>query len=301
MTVLCRGFMLLAMVLSRALGAAEETIEQKAMLQMLLPPPGSIVKPVWPPGYEHSENSIKMELVHIPPGSYLCYGNDITATFLFPKPKGFQVTIEKEFYIGAYEVTQEQYLKVMEINPGIFKMIPEQPVNKVSWNDAMEFCRKLSDLPAEKAAGRVYSLPSEREWQFAARAGSKELFTYGTSDELTIATVAICRDPYTDIVPQGVSPVGSKLPNLWGLYDVLGNVWEWVLDAWPADAPPEVVPASTGSAALTKGENRVIVGGGWDNDFRMCNLAARYSAPPSRKADNIGFRVRCLITAPAAK
>jgi len=243
-------------------------------------------------------NSIGMELVRMAPGSYLCYGREIKPQFLFPKPKtGFTVKIEQEFQIGATEVTQAQYRKVMGANPSAGKQSADCPVNRVSWQDAVEFCKRLSELPAEKAAGRVYSLPSEREWQYAARAGSEFLFPYGSDDETKVSEVAVCRDIYTRSLPAGVQPVGTRRPNVWGLYDVLGNVWEWVQDAWPAELNIAAVPVSASAAALDKGEQRIIVGGGWDNDYRMCNLAARYSAPPTRVADNIGFRVKCVIEA----
>jgi formylglycine-generating enzyme required for sulfatase activity len=240
-------------------------------------------------------NSVGMELVRLPAGEYLCYGHDIKPEFLFPKPKGFKVKVEQAFCIGATDVTQRQYAIVMGLRTGLFHKGSDYPVTHISWNDAVEFCRRLSALPAEKAAGRVYSLPTEREWQYAARAGSEYLFPYGSDDEMRVAEVAVCRDIYTGALPKGVQAVGTKKPNAWGLYDVLGNVWEWVQDAWPADAPPNAAPVTSSAAALDKGDNRVIVGGGWDNDFRMCNLAARYSAPPTRKADNIGFRVRCMV------
>ncbi|MHB9023897.1 MAG: formylglycine-generating enzyme family protein [Armatimonadota bacterium] len=241
----------------------------------------------------NTTNSIGMTLISVPAGEYLCYGRAIKPEFLFPKPKGFTVKIEQAFYIGATEVTQGQFAKVMGLRTGTTGAA--LPVNMVSWPDAVEFCRKLSELPAEKAAGRVYALPTEREWQYAARAGSEYLFPYGSDDEMRVADVAVCRDIYTNALPNGVQPVGKKKPNAWGLYDVLGNVWEWVQDAWPAEAPPYYVPTTPSAAALDKGENRIIVGGGWDNDFRMCNLAARYSAPPTRVANNIGFRVRCSV------
>lgn len=261
------------------------------------------------PSPEHLNNSIGMKLIHIPVGNYLCYGRDIKPAYLFPKPKpGFNVKIERDFYIGGTEVTREQYQKIMgggssaalQFWRGIWSGANDaesgnRPANRVSWNDAVEFCRKLSELPAEKAAGRVYSLLTEREWQYAARAGSEYMFPYGSDDEMRAAEVAVCRDIYTGALPKGVQAVGTKKPNAWGLYDVLGNVWEWVQDACPADGNIGYATPSASAAAVAKGNNRIIVGGGWDNDFRMCNLAARYSAPPTRVANNIGFRVRCLV------
>jgi len=240
-------------------------------------------------------NAIGMKLAPIRAGTFLCYGKDIPSQYLFPKPKGFQVTIARDYYIGVTEVTQAQYQRVMGTNPSAFKGA-DRPVERVRWADAMAFCRRLSAMPAERTAGRVYSLPTEREWQYAARAGSDVLFPYGSDDETRVSTVAVCRDSYTEALPTGTAVVGTKRANAWGLHDVLGNVWEWVLDAVPSTGNPAAVSPSTTSAAVDKGDNRVIVGGGWDNDFRMCNLAARYSAYPARRANNIGFRVRCLVT-----
>ncbi|MEI7911204.1 MAG: formylglycine-generating enzyme family protein, partial [Verrucomicrobiota bacterium] len=169
-----------------------------------------------PPALKRFTNSIGMELVGIPSGSYLCYGREIKPAFLFPKPKGFTVKIEREFYLGVTEVTQAQYRKVMGANPSAGKSSKYCPVNRVSWNDALEFCRKLSEMPAEKAAGRAYSLPTEREWQYAARAGSEFLFPYGNDDEMRVSEVAVCRDIYANALPKGVQPVGKKNPNAWG-------------------------------------------------------------------------------------
>jgi formylglycine-generating enzyme required for sulfatase activity len=246
-----------------------------------------------------------MKLVLIHTGSFPFAGHHLDNIAMFPQPAGFTVTIDRDYYLGTTEVTQEQYQQVMGANPSAF---PEKtrPVECVSWEQAMEFCRRLSALDAEKKAGRVYSLPSEREWQYAARAGSEYLFPYGSDDETRVATVAVCRDGYTATIPSSPVPVAGKQPNAWGLYDVLGNVWEWCLDAQPlvgsdgvciAAALTNTSPANT---VADKGEGRVIVGGGWDNDFRACNLAARYGEWPTCQLNDLGFRVRCLVGAPGA-
>ncbi|MCG2660787.1 MAG: formylglycine-generating enzyme family protein [Kiritimatiellae bacterium] len=239
-------------------------------------------------------NSIGMKLVFVSPGTYTFFGNRVKSVFLFPKNDSFKVDVKRGFYLGVYEVSQEQYSKVMKKNPSSFRN-PKHPVENVSWNEAMEFCRRLSGLAEEKKAGRIYSLPSEREWQYAARAGSDFLFPYGSDDESRIGEIAVCRDSYTDSVPAGTAPVGTKQANKWGFHDMLGNVWEWCLDAqtsknWRLERnhPPNGVE--------TKGDCRVITGGDWDNDFRMCNCAARWQAYPTKKANNIGFRVRCIVS-----
>ena len=247
-------------------------------------------------------NSVGMKLVLIHAGSFLFAGRHLDNQFLFPQPGSFQVTLDHDYYLGATDVTQDQYQKIMGVNPSAFRG-PTRPVENVSWDDAVEFCRRLSALDAEKKAGRVYSLPSERQWQYAARAGSDRLFPYGSDDETKIATVAWCRDAYSDTQPAATAPVAGRQPNAWGLYDVLGNVWEWTLDHQPlVDAAGNIVAVNLANGSgkdvvCDQGEGRVIVGGGWDNDFRCCNLAMRYGVYPTRKANDIGFRVRCVVGA----
>jgi formylglycine-generating enzyme required for sulfatase activity len=248
-------------------------------------------------------NSLGMKMAPIKAGAYLFAGKRFEV-WLFPQPGSFTVTLEHDYLLGLTEVTQDQYQKLMGANPSAFKG-PTRPVECVSWDEAMEFCKRLSALPAEKAAGRGYSLPSERQWQYAARAGSENMFTYGSDDETKVATIAVCRDGYTDVRPLTTSPVAGKQPNEWGLYDVLGNVWEWCLDQQPLiDAAGNSVAINLATSSpkdivCDQGEGRVILGGGWDNDFRACNLAARYGVYPTRKANDIGFRVKCTVAAPA--
>jgi formylglycine-generating enzyme required for sulfatase activity len=246
-----------------------------------------------------------MKLAPIHAGTFLFAGKHLDNPFLFPQPPSFQVTLDHDYFLGLTEVTQAQYQQVMGVNPSAFRN-PDRPVECVSWEEAMEFCRRLSALDAEKKGGRVYSLPSERQWQYAARAGSENLFPYGNDDETKIATVAVCRDAYTNARPMTTAFAAGKQPNAWGLYDTLGNVWEWCLDHQPLiDAAGNVVAVNLATnspkdVVASEGEGRVIVGGAWDNDFRACNLAARYGAYPTRKANDIGFRVLCIVTVPAA-
>ncbi|MCG2661743.1 MAG: formylglycine-generating enzyme family protein [Kiritimatiellae bacterium] len=247
------------------------------------------------PAGESFINSIGMKLALIPKGSYTFSGKpgvSVKLPVMYGPTQGFKVTIDRDFFLGVYEVTQAQYEKVMGKTPAFFKG-PDHPVEKVSWLDAMEFCRRLSELPEEKKAGRVYSLPTEREWQYAARAGSNGIFPAGIKNEVQINQIAVCRDCYTDTVPESTAAVGTKKANNWGLFDTLGNVWEWVLDSQPDNS--YINSTSAKNIVYDNGDCKVILGGGWDGDFRMANLAARYRAYPTKRADNIGFRVRCLM------
>jgi formylglycine-generating enzyme required for sulfatase activity len=150
-----------------------------------------------------------------------------------------------------YEVTQQQYEKVMGTNPSTTKG-PQNPVEKVSWNDAVEFCRKLSALPAEKSAGYVYRLPTEAEWEYACRAGTQTAYSFGDS-ESELGDYAW----YDKNAGGTTHPVGSKKPNAWGLYDMHGNVFEWCQD-WYGSYPSGSVTDPTGESS---GSHRVVRGG----------------------------------------
>ncbi len=131
-----------------------------------------------------------------------------------------RVTLTKPFYLGVTEVTQEQYQKVMGSNPSGFKG-PQNPVEQVSWNDAVAFCRKLSELPSEKSGGYVYRLPTEAEWEYACRAGTTTTYSFGDS-ESELGAYAW----YIDNSGRTTHPVGGKRPNACGLYGMHGNVFE---------------------------------------------------------------------------
>ena len=139
--------------------------------------------------------------------------------------------ITKPFCIGVFEVTQQQYQKVMGTNPSRFKG-PQNPVEQVSWNDAVEFCRKLSALPAEKSSGYEYRLPTEAEWEYACRAGTTTKYSFGDSEsELgDYAWYGLVERLMEIADERGNSgekshPVGGKKPNAWGLFDMHGNVF----------------------------------------------------------------------------
>jgi formylglycine-generating enzyme required for sulfatase activity len=191
-----------------------------------------------------------------------------------------QVTLTQPFELGVYEVTQEQYEKVMGTNPSKFKA-PQNPVEQVDWDDAVEFCRKLSALLAEKKAGYVYRLPTEAEWEYACRAGTTTTYSFGDSDS-ELGDYAW----YAKNSGQTTHPVGGKKPNAWGLYDMHGNVYEWCQD-WYSTYPSGSVTDPTGSSS---GSNRVFRGGSWFvSDF--CRSAFRSGDAPDYRDDSLGFRV----------
>ena len=224
-------------------------------------------------------NSIGMVLVPIPAGEFQM-GSPKSEAERRSNETQHQVKITKPFHLGAFEVTQSQYERVMGTNPSYFKGA-NNPVGVVSWNDAVEFCRKLSALPEEKAAGREYRLPTEAEWEYACRAGTKTAYSFG-DDSSQLGDFG-----WYDTNSRGTYPVGQKKPNPWGLYDIHGNVWEWCQD-WYGEYPCGAVTDPQGPAT---GSSRVDRGGSWFSLARDCRSGNRSGDLPRYRGDFIGFRV----------
>ena len=218
-----------------------------------------------------SASAIGMEFKLIPAGKFTMGEND----------EAHEVTLTEPFMMGVHEVTQAQYEQVMKNNPSKFKGA-DHPVEMVTWKDALEFCRRLSELPAEKAAGNVYRLPTEAEWEYACRAGTKAAYSFG-DDDSKLGDYAWFR------VGSGkeTHPVGSKQPNAWGLYDMHGNVYEWCSD-WFEEYPSGEVTDPSGPSS---GSFRVYRGGSWFNSAEVCRSAYRSRGKPSRLRNDLGFRV----------
>ena len=165
-------------------------------------------------------NSIGMEFVLIPSGSFVMGRDPLFEEDRDDELPQHKVNISKPFYLGKYQVTQAQWVAVMEDNPSGFKG-PANPVEQVSWNDAQEFIKRLN----VKEGHNRYRLPTEAEWEYAARAGADTVYFFG-NDENILPVYAW----FIDNSRKTPHPVGKKRPNAWGLYDVHGNVWEWVQD-----------------------------------------------------------------------
>ncbi|MBM4095233.1 MAG: formylglycine-generating enzyme family protein [Planctomycetes bacterium] len=233
-------------------------------------------------------NSIGMKLVRIPKGKFMM-GSREREVGREDNETQHEVILTKDFYLGIYEVTQAEYEKVMGNNPSEFKGA-STPVEMVSWNDASEFCKKLSDFPEEKKAGRVYRLPTEAQWEYACRAGTTTPFHFG--NELN-GTQANCNgaEPYGTEAKgpylEKTSAVGSYPPNAWGLYDMHGNVDEWCSD-WYGEY---LVTRNTDPQGPQKGEVRVLRGGSWNFHSKNCRASFRnVDVLGNRNCDN-GFRV----------
>jgi formylglycine-generating enzyme required for sulfatase activity len=234
-------------------------------------------------------NSIGMKLVLIPKGTFMM-GSPIEEEGRNRGEEQHQVTIGKDYYLGVTEVTQGQYEKVMGTNPSYFqkRVIRKSdssmyPVESVSWEDAVEFCKKLSDLAEEKKADRVYRLPTEAEWEYACRAGSKAAYSFGANSK-TLDYYAW----FGENSGNQTHPVGEKKANAWGLYDMHGNVYEWCSD-WFGEYPKGAVSDPSGPKG---GTLRVYRGGGWHLEAARCRSASRsFGYLP----DGRGFRVAMTV------
>jgi formylglycine-generating enzyme required for sulfatase activity len=257
-------------------------------------------------------NSLGMKLARIPPGKFLMGTPATELQRETQEGPQHEVAITRGFYMGIYEVTQEEWEKVMGNNPSNFRPggsyatrvqginHKRLPVENVHWQDAKDFCKKLSDLPAEKSARRSYRLPTEAEWEYACRAGVKEYapFAFGKSLSSTQANFngsqaygTAVRGPNLD----RTSIVGSYKPNAWGLYDMHGNVWEWCEDH-PEEYGNRKAPVRDPRGAAT-GSQRIFRGGSWINSGAWCRSGMRYRATPTAKNYLIGFRVVCVPAA----
>jgi formylglycine-generating enzyme required for sulfatase activity len=217
---------------------------------------------------------VTMKMVLIPAGKFMMgEGTD-----------QHEVTLSKPFYMGVTEVTQAQYEAVMGMNPSQFKGATN-PVETVSWNDAAEFCKKLSEKTRQ-----AVRLPTEAEWEYACRAGTQTAFSFG-DDPSTLGDYAWW-DGNSD---KTTHPVGQKKPNSWGLYDMHGNVWEWCAD-WYGEYPKGPVTDPSGPATGYGG--RVLRGGAWyygGSDYFRC--AFRHCHAPTCR-DYFFFGFRCARTLP---
>jgi formylglycine-generating enzyme required for sulfatase activity len=241
-------------------------------------------------------NSIGMQFVRIHPGSF------VAASFHPPYPqpeqfkgkaendyskkeyrkaeklaakstrKGFTVKISQSYYIGKYEVTQEQWMRIMSGNPSVFQgpdvgsNSKNHPVENVTWQQVQEFIAKLNAADDKM----TYRLPTEFEWEYAARAGAT------TDIEWSLITAS------AQLGTRTTNPVGGKKPNAWGLYDMLGNVWEWVNDYYNEKIFADPTPPESGTQHVLKGasftgdvKNATYMthaagpGNGWDVGFRL--------------------------------
>lgn len=224
-------------------------------------------------------NSIGMKFVLIPSGSFMM-GADLNFEDGYKnETPQHRVTISRAFYLGKYEVTQQQWVKIMGNNSSKFKG-RTRPVEQVSWNDAQRFINKLNAAEG----GKHYRLPTEAEWEYACRAGTDTAYSFG-DDADQLGNYAW----FDGNSGNKTHPVGQRQANPWGLHDMHGNVWEWVQDIYAEKAYGNHSgrdPIYTGS-----GSNRVDRGGSWYSSAGYTRCANRDNGDPGGRYSNLGFRV----------
>ena len=211
---------------------------------------------------------IEMPFVRVEPGAF---EREI-------RPDQFQrVVLTEGFWLGKYEVTQETWQAVMESSSGEGQL--QHPARQVSWIEVAEFLERAS----ASVEGWKFRLPTEAEWEYAARAGSTTDWASG-QDSLALLDYAWIR------VNAGgaVQPVGGRRPNAWGLHDMHGNVWEWVVD-WFAPHPKDT--QLTDPDGPPTGEHKVFKGGGWSHDAKFSRATSRFMMAPDMGINFVGFRV----------
>jgi formylglycine-generating enzyme required for sulfatase activity len=241
-------------------------------------------------------NSVGMKLVLLPAGTFWMGSPPDEAGRRDNEGPRHEVLLSNGLYLAIHTVTQAQFQRIMGRNPSRFDVAhgggADYPVENATWEDAVEFCRRLSALPEEKAAGRKYRLPTEAEWEYACRAGSETPFAFG-------AALSAAQANFNGNFPFGgadrgdyvekTMPVGSFTPNNFGLGDLHGNVWEWCADWLGSDyygRSPKRNPQGPDT-----GQFRVLRGGSWQNHAVSCRSAYRNGLSPRSRDHCTGFRV----------
>ena len=230
---------------------------------------------------------VTLELVRIEPGEYEMGSDESEVGHDPSESPRHAVKIAKAFYLGRYEVTQGQWEAVMNSNQAQKKGDAKQAVDSISWTDAQKFC-----LYGGQKAGRVLRLPTEAEWEYACRAGTKTAWSSGeklSADDAVFNWNKLEGHPAKPEHPAHPAMVGSKKPNAWGLYDMHGNVWEWCEDAFAQDYAKH---PGTQAAVTAEGEPSYVYRGGcWRSGPEECRSAVRFAGPGELRSDVMGFRV----------
>lgn len=258
------------------------TTQAKAAAQRI---PDSL--PVAPPGGKPYTNSLGIEFVLLSAGIFVRGATQAwtfehgeqTLEVTWDKPPHL-VTLAAPFFLAKHPVTQAQWEAVMGSNPSKSKN-PDQPVEMVSWNDAQAFIQALNER--ENTDRYHYRLPTEAEWEYAARAGSRSEFFWG-DDKGQLAEYAWYAEN-SEGTPQ---PVGRKRPNSWGLYDMYGNIWEWVQDFYAPYSQESLTDPCCDESLVPE---RVLRGGSWSDTAADCRSACRNSDAPDMRDPYFGFRL----------
>lgn len=224
-----------------------------------------------------------IELIRVGPGTFAMGMSELDER-VEPYEGVRSVDISQAYYLGVHEITQSVWEKVMGSNPSNFKG-KVLPVENVTWKESMAFCEALNKkIKSSKTLpkGMRFRLPSEAEWEFAARAGTKSVYFFGDNSS-SIADYAWISDNSRD----GTRPVKKKKPNPWGFFDIYGNVREWCLDGY------EVRPRTKLTDPLLgwKNMDKVNRGGSWDSCEDCCKTGRRSNFGKDYKSNDVGFRV----------
>jgi len=264
-------------------------------------------------------NSIGMKLMLIPPGEFMMGSPDSDKDAQPTERPQHRVRITKPFYMGKYPVTQQEYQQVIGSIPkqNLRGSSPRTKgevagretrrfaVGNLSWEEMVEFCRRMSSLPNEKAAGRMYRLPSEAQWEYACRAGTTTRFCFG--DDVSGLDEYGWPEGTWSSSSNITPPVGEKKPNAWGLYDIYANVWQFCADWFdatyyansPVDDPPGgqlsfYVPPTVDPKGGQSGL-RICRGGGWNWPKKFCRSADRNHYGTGHQEYYLGFRASLVF------
>jgi formylglycine-generating enzyme required for sulfatase activity len=245
-------------------------------------------------------NSIGLALKLLPASSFLMGALPDEEHYSSDEGPQHRVQVKRPFYLGVYPVTQREFEVVMGYNPSAFRRGrgggPDHPVTGISWEEAVDFCAKLSRLPVERRARRVYELPSEAQWEYACRAGTVTPFACGQA-------LASRQANFNGFFPAGTAPkgpflqrttrVGSYPPNAWGFYDMHGNVWEWCNGYYYDDEHYRTAPRreEDDMPGGKPADPRVVRGGCWHSKGWRCRSADRYRCTPATGMEGMGLRV----------
>jgi formylglycine-generating enzyme required for sulfatase activity len=230
-------------------------------------------------------DGVQMQFVRIPAGTFTMGSPATEEGHERDESPLSRITISEAFWMGIYEVTQEQFVAVMGYNPSCFagkdkgpSAGPRKPAVNMLWNDATQFCRRLSER-----TGLDVRLPTEAQWEYACRSGSTTRFSFGDSDS-SFAGYGWC---YVEGAPAWPRPVGQKKPNAWGLFDMHGNVNELCSDWYGSSLGGD----ATDPKGPKTGKVRVVRGGSWMDRPGSCRSAYRKGCPPNVASFSTGFRV----------
>jgi formylglycine-generating enzyme required for sulfatase activity len=239
--------------------------------------------------YRLVEFSAPTNMVFVPPGTFDFGSPDTEADRRYSEGPQTAVTISSGFWMGKYEVTQADYVAIIGSNPSTFLGDDLRPVETLSWPDAAAYCAALTEQ--EKTAGRIpegcaFRLPTEAEWEYACRAGTSTRFSYGDDPTYTGLTDYAWYGANAD---ETTHPVGQKLPNRWGLYDMHGNVDEYCQDWYSSSLPGGIALDPKGPAT---GTSHPVRGGAWNKGIPgLMRSATRAQIPHPSRGNFIGFRI----------